>query len=105
MYDKKNFPPPHTKKNPPKNKIAPNNNVVKKEKEYEKKIQNNQRKFWSSVFFDFKNGNERNESKTKNKNHRIMKLFFVSPKHFVSHLAYKNPMLNIRKMSILSKKY
>jgi len=42
MYDKKNFPPPHTKKNPPKNKIAPNN-VVKKEKEYEKKIQNNQR--------------------------------------------------------------
>jgi len=43
MYDKKNFPPPHTKKNPPKNKIAPNNNVVKKEKEYEKKIQNNQR--------------------------------------------------------------
>lgn len=33
MYDKKNFLPPHTKKNPPKNKIAPKQSKKTKKNE------------------------------------------------------------------------
>jgi hypothetical protein len=102
MYDKKNFlPPPHKKspkkQNRPKQQSKKRKRMKKNPKQPEKNSE--------ASLFDFQNGKEKKRIKTKIKS-QDYETFFCLSKHFVSHLAYKKSMPNIKKkMSILSKKY
>merc|ERR1711971_466958 len=92
MIKKTSSPPPHKKS--PKKQNRPKQQS-KKRKGMKKKIQNNQRRILKSLF-DFQNGKEKKRIKTKIRS-QDYETFFCLSKHFVSHLAYKKSMPNIKK--------
>jgi hypothetical protein len=93
MYDKKNFlPPPHKKSPKKQNRPKQQSKKRKRMKKNPKQPEKN-----SEVsLFDFQNGKEKKRIKTKIKS-QDYETFFCLSKHFVSHLAYKKSMPNIKK--------